>query len=35
MGIHQTKKLLYSVENHNQNKNAAYCMGEDICKQYR
>ena len=29
MGLHQTKKLSYSEENHQQNK-----MGEDICNVY-
>ena len=31
---HQTKKLLPSKENYQQNKKAAYWMGEDICKWY-
>lgn len=29
---HQTKKLLYSKENHQQNEEAIFSMGEDICK---
>ena len=29
---HQTKKLLHSKRNYQQNEKAAYRMGEDICK---
>ena len=32
MGLHQTKKLLHSEGNHQQNEKATYLMGEDICK---
>ena len=34
MEPHQTKKLLYSKGNYQQNEKAAYWMGEDICKEY-
>ena len=34
MGLHQTKKLLHSERNYQQNQKAACWMGEDICKQY-
>ena len=33
-GLHQTKKLLHSKENYQQNKKAAYWIGKYICKQY-
>ena len=32
MGLHQTKKLLHSEGNHQQNQKTAYQMGEDVCK---
>ena len=32
MGLHQTKKLLHSKGNYQQNKKAAYWIGGDICK---
>ena len=34
MGPHQTKKILHSEGKYQQNKRAAYWMGEDICKWY-
>ena len=34
MELHQTKKLLHSEGNDQQNEKAAYWMGEDICKIY-
>ena len=34
MGLHQTKMLLNSERNYQQDENAAYQMGEDIFKQY-
>ena len=34
MGLHQTKTLLHSKGNHQQNKKAICWMGEDICKLY-
>ena len=33
MGLHQTKKLLHSKGNYQQDEMAAYRMGENICKQ--
>ena len=33
-GLHQTKKLLHSKENNQQNEGAAYIMEENICKPY-
>ena len=33
MELPQTKKLLHSEGNHQQNKKATYGMGEDICKR--
>ena len=35
MGLHQTKKLLHSEGNFQQNEKAAFWMGEDICKWYK
>ena len=35
MGLHQTKKLLHSEGNYQQNEKAAYWMGEGICKWYK
>ena len=32
MGLRQTKKLLHSEGNHQQNKKTAYQMGEDVGK---
>jgi len=32
MGLHQTKKLLHSKENNQQNEKATYRLGENICK---
>lgn len=32
MGLRQTKKILHSEGNHQQNKKTAYQMGEDVCK---
>ena len=34
MGLYQTKKLLYSKGNYQQNEKAPYGMGENICKSY-
>jgi len=34
MGLYQTKKLLNSEGNHQENKKATYGMGEDICKPH-
>ena len=34
MWLDQTKKLLQREENYQKNKEAAYWMGEDICKQH-
>ena len=34
IGLHQTKKILHSEENCQQNKKATYWMGEYICKRY-
>ena len=34
MLLHETKKLLHSEENCQQNEKATYWMGEDICKWY-
>ena len=34
MELHQTKKLLHGKWNDQQNKKAAYGMGETICKLY-
>ena len=34
MGLRQTKTLLHSEGNYQQNKKATYLMGEDICKSY-
>ena len=34
MGLHQTKRLLNSKENYQQNEKTIYWMGEDICKRY-
>ena len=34
MGLHQTKRLLHSEGNHQQNEKTADWMGEDICKWY-
>ena len=34
MGLHQTKKFLHSIGNHQQNENMTYCMGEYIYKWY-
>lgn len=32
MGLHETKKLLHSRENPQQNEKATFGMGENICK---
>ena len=32
VGLHQTKKLLHSERNHQQNGKATYEMGENTCK---
>jgi len=32
--LHQTRQLLHSKENHQQNEKATYRMGENICKSY-
>ena len=34
VGLHQTKMLLHSKGNHQQNEKATYWMGENICKLY-
>ena len=34
MGLHETKKLLYSKGSHHQNEMAIYWMEEDICKSH-
>ena len=34
MGLYQTRKLLHSKENHQQNERATYGMGENVCKPY-
>ena len=34
IGLHQTKKLLHSKINNQQNEKAIYGMGENICKPY-
>jgi len=32
VGLHQTRKLLHSKGNHQQNEKATYRMGESFCK---
>ena len=32
MGLIQTYQLLHSKENHKQNENTTYALGENICK---
>ena len=32
VGLYQTKKLLHSNENHQQNEKTTYGMGRNICK---
>ena len=32
MGLHQTKKLLHSEGNHQQDEKATYWMRENVCK---
>ena len=34
VGLHQTKNLLHSKGNHQQNEKVTYRMGENICKSY-
>ena len=34
VGLNQTKKLMHSEGNHQQNENRTYQMGEDICNIY-
>ena len=34
VGLHRAKKLMHSKGNHQQNENAAYWTGENICKSY-